>query len=382
VRPISTRFRAALGRGHERVTEITCAVPGGEAVPIGPSQPLGNGQRTPGWSAGSVSSSKSSGVRYSANLTLIAAPASDTFGMISTPGAIFKIRHGIRFGPDDTELVDLGVYEAVKAATTIGEGTISLPLVDQWQRVERCRFLSPHYPETGYRAVRIADAVSAAIPSVTTRVYDMGGVYEQGDNVWDRDRTKFITDMATDGALDAAFDVAGEFRVRALPILDPKASVWTFATGPAANIISADRERPFDRNYNIVIVEPMDDTQSWDRQIVVLPDVNHPRHPSKIGDVPVWYKSPTIENEEQAAAAGVAIMQRVLGATETVSLNAHANPALEVDDVVTIAHEGSDTDPKFAAIHMIDSLQIGLTPNSLSMSLATRSADLADLELS
>jgi len=369
MRPISARFAKAVETGADWATEITCTVPGGEPVELV-------------WNSGTVSSSNATGVRYQASLNLAPTPGVDTYGLVSTPGAIFHIRHGINFGGRDVELVEMGVYEAAKGAVSLGDGEVSLSLVDLWQRVERCRFVSPHYPENGTRASRIVDAIVEAIPTVTARVSSDGGQYVQGDNLWDRDRTKFINDMAADGSLDVYFDAEGAFVVRAEPIMDPTASVWNFTSGVAANILTADREYPFDRLYNTVIVVPVDATQVWARQRTSVP-LGHPRyagddtHPG-IGVVPFFYGAPTLTTEADAKAAGETILQRVLGTTETVSLNALSNPALEVGDVVTIVHEPTETDPGFSAMHLIDSWQVDLF--SGLMTLATRSNNIADVE--
>jgi len=365
MRPVSERFKAALGVSHKRASRITCTVPGGEPVELR-------------WTAGSVSSSNSTGVRYQASLTLAPTYGFDTYALVSTPGAIFTIEHGIDYGAGVVELIGCGVYEAAKGAVDLGGGDVAISLVDLWQRVERCRFLSPYYPASGNRSVKIAEAVTDAMPGVALAGTADGGVYEQGDSLWDRDRTKFINDMATDGSLDAAFDASGAFRIRPQPILDPAAAVWTFRTGLAANILAADRERPFDRLYNTVVMEPLDATQSWDRQVIILSDPDHPRHPDKIGTVPFFYKSPTLDTPEQVTAAGVTIMQRVLGTTETVNVSALGNPALEVGDVVTLIHAATETAPGFMATHIIDSFQMDLRTGS--MSLATRSTALADVE--
>lgn len=365
MRPVTDRFRAALGVSHKRATTITCTAPGGSPVPLA-------------WTSGSVSSSNSTGVRYQAGLTLAPTPGFDTYGLASTPGAIFRISHGIDYGAGDRELIDCGVYEAASGGVNLGEGDVSLTLVDLWQRVERCRFLTPHYPANGTRSSRIVDAINGAMPSVETIVTATGGNYVQGDNLWDRDRTTFIKDMATDGALDAAFDASGAFRIRAEPNLDPNAAVWTYRTGAASNIASAERERPFDRLYNTVIVIPVDATQIWERQTISLFDSSHPRHPSKIGVVPFFYGAPTLTTAAAARAAGVAIFQRVIGTTETLSIDGIGNPALEVGDVVSVVHEPTDTDPGFQAAHIIDSWQMDLV--SGSMDLATRSSALAEVQ--
>lgn len=365
MRPISDRFKAALKVSHKRATEITCTPPGGDPIPLR-------------WTAGNVSSSKSTGVRYQANLTLAPTPGLDTFGLISTPGAVFRIKHGIDFGAGDVELVDCGVYETAKGATKIGDGAVALSLVDQWCRVDRDKFLSPYYPESGTRASKIVEVVTGAMPGVATVVLADGGIYEQGERLWDRSRPTFITDMADDGALDVGFDASGAYRIRAQPILDPKAAVWTFRTGEPSNIDSAERERPFDKRYNMVVMEPLDGSQSWDRQIIILDDPDHPMHPDKFGDAQFFYKSPTLDTPEQVTAAGVAIMQRFLGTDETISIGGRGNPALEVGDVVTIVHEPSGNDVGLQVAHIIDSFSMDLRTGG--MSLATRSTALADLQ--
>lgn len=377
--PISERFRAALGTGHKRVSVVTCTVPGREPITISEAKKLPNGRTGPGWTSGTVSSSNSTGARYQAGLTITPEPGADTYALVSTPGAIFTIKHGIDFGVDDIELVDCGVYEAAKPSVAIGGGDIRVSLVDLWVRLERNRFMAPHYPESGSRAVKIAETVTDAMPGVVLAGTADGGLYEQGDRVWDRDRTRFIRDMADDGALDVAFDASGAFRIRNQPIVDAaSASVWTFRTGVASNIISADRERPLDRLYNTVVMEPLDDTQSWDRQVIVLGDTDNPLHPTHFGPAQFFYKSATLQTPAEVTTAGVAIMQRFMGTTETIGLNAVSNPALEVGDVVTVIHEQTDTDPGLRALHAIDSFQMDL--KSGAMTLATRSSNLADLE--
>lgn len=365
MRWISDRFRKALGVSHKRATTITCTVPGGQPVALA-------------WTSGSVSSSNSTGVRYQASLQIAPTPGLDTYALVSTPGAIFRIKHGIDYGAGDVELIDCGVYEAATGAVDLGGGNISLALVDLWQRIDRCRFLAPHYPPNGTRASRIIAAVTEAIPGVQTIATATGGNYVQGDNLWDRDRVAFINDMATDGALDASFDASGMFRVRAQPTLDPAAAVWTFRSGEVANIASVERERPFDRLYNTVVVVPVDATQVWTRQTISLFDSSHPRHPSKIGVVPFFYGAPTLTLAKDALAAGVGIFQRVIGTTETLSIDGISNPALEVGDVVAAVFELTNTDPGFQAAHIIDSWQMDLATGSATY--ATRSSSLADVQ--
>ena len=196
------------------------------------------------------------------------------------------------------------------------------------------------------------------------------------DRVWDRDRTQFINDLANDGGLDTYFNAAGEFMIRKQPILDQSDSVWTFRTGEFGNILTADRERPFDRLYNRVVINPIDETQTWGATYFDLEDTSNPRHSDYIGVVPYFYSSPTLLDEAAVVNAGDTILQRIQGTTETLSIGALGVP-LEVGDVVTVIHPATDTDPGFNAVHIIDSWDYDLVTGA--MTCKTRSSELAEL---
>lgn len=380
MRNISQRFADALGVSRRLTTEIVCTIPGGEFINIGPSSLQSDGvTRGPGWSAATVNASDASGARYTASLTITPSPGEDTYEFVSTPGAIFDIDHGIDYGAGDTELVDVGVYEATQGGANIVGGDIALSLVDKWTHLERRKFRTPYAPSGGTRGSRIATAVTDAITGNPTSVLADGGTLTAG-GVWDKSRTQFITDLAKDGGLDVYFDAAGVFVVRNEPILTPSAPDWTFLTGETrGNINTANREKPFDRYYNTVVVKPADETQTWVQQVVTLADTSHPLHPDNIGGEVIFeWSSPTITSASAAKAAGETILQRILGKTETVSLGALANPALEVGDTVAIIHPATEVDPGFSAFHLIESFSLNLATGD--MTLATRSTSLAALE--
>jgi hypothetical protein len=370
----SPLFKSALGVSHRKVTTITVNTPDGIEHELQ-------------WASASVSSSNSTGVRYSANVDVIPDPGVDLYSIISTPGALFTIRHGIDFGDGLTELLPFGVYEAASGGIDIIDGSIGLSLVDQWQRVERCRFSKPFSSgATGTGRGEIIRRVIAdittgnnpgAIPGAETDIRDQGGTATLVGRVWDKDRTQFIKDMATDGELEYYFDASGVFVVRKQPIIDPAASVWTFQTGGAGNIITAERERPFDRLYNRVVIRPTVEDQDWPAVVVDITDTTHPRHKDKIGVVPYFYSSPTIVDENAAWSAANTILQRVQGTTETLTISALGAP-LEVGDVVTVTHQSTPSNPGFSAVHIVDGFDYDLA--SGLMNVKTRSNTLAETE--
>lgn len=368
---VSAQYKAALGVSHKLKTTVTCATPLGQ-------------QATLQIAGGGVSSSIDSGARYQARLDVIPQPGVDLYSILSTPGALFTIEHGLNFGSGSTELLPYGVYEAASGGINIVEGSISLSLVDQWQRVERCRFSAPYAPynlsfppDDLTRAEWISRAVTEAIPDAEFTVLDDGGdSTELQDRVWERDRTQFIKDLATDGGLDVYFGPDGKFVIRKEPIVDPTTSMWTFRTGKYGNINTADRERPFDRLYNRVVVSPIDETQTWDAETIDLEDTANPRHRDYIGIVPYFYSSPTLADGLAAFTAGETILQRIQGTTETLSLGVLGVP-LEVGDTITVIHRTTDSDPGFNAVHILDSFDYDLVTGA--MTAKSRSTELAEL---
>jgi len=343
MRAVSDRFLAALGGPKAIATEITCTPPGGDPVPL---------LWDPEQDSGSISMGAGSRVRYTASLSVASVVGGDTFDVISTPGAVFRIRQGIAFSPDDIEWVDLFAGETAKPEVGVFDGGIRLSLVDQWQRLDACRFMEPYAPISGVRGGRIASAVGDAIPGTTIVVHDGGGIMP-GGGLWDKDRTKFITDVATDGDLDVGFDAAGAFIVQTAPTIDPLSVAWSLTTGRSGVIIDASRGRDLSRLYNAVVVMPTEEGQTWTAQTVELADTSHPLHRSKIGRRPFYHSSPTIMTAGAAISTARGTLRRLLGVRETRTYEALSNPALEYGDTVTIDHPATDTDPGLTGAEMV-----------------------------
>lgn len=364
VQATTARFRQAAVDGGRTSSLITCTPPGGDAVELD-------------WSSATVSCALGSGARYSAALGLTPLAGIDLYGIVTTPGARFSIDHGFDFGAGDVERVAMGRYELARNGANVFGGDISIDLVDQWAKLERNKFDVPYTPPAGTRAAAIAAVVAAAIPGVSIRIESDGGLMA-GGLTWERSRTQMISDLAADGGLECAFDAAGVFVIRDEPIIRADAPVWTFKSGENSNIKTADRERPFDRLYNRVVVVPQDESQTWAAQSLEISDTNHPLHWSKYGVSTFFYSSPTITTAAEALAAARTILQRFQGTTETLSIGSFGYFALEAGDTVSVVKEPTETDPGFGAVHLGESFNFDL--NSSDVTAATRSTALADLE--
>jgi len=363
MRPITDRFRDAIANTHQaRVREITVTQPG-SSTPV----PLDI-------DAGSVTLSDV-GARYTATLSLSPMPGTDVHALVSTPGALFTIRAGISYGAGQSELIDLGVYEATQGNNPLTVGEVPLTLVDQTTRLARCRFTAPWVVSGGTRADAIEAMVTDAIATATVIKLADGGTMPAA--MFDRDRLQAIADLAKDGNLDVGFDALGRYVIRAQPALTPTAPVWTARTGNAANIIDASHDHPFDRLYNTVVVIPVDDTQLWSVQTVSVSDPAHPRHPDKVGVVPYFHTSPMITTAAQAVAAGEGILQRLLTTTDHIKATVLGNPALEYGDTLAVVHEATGSDPGLSGTYLLEDFTFDLV--SGAQEITARSTDLAEL---
>jgi len=360
----SPRFAATAQAGGKRLASVTCTPPGGDTVSLH-------------WNSASVSCDLTSASRYSAPLRLTPSDKFDVFELVTTPGARFAIDAGFNYGGGVTELLPMGRYELARDSAGLFGTDIAVDLVDDWAKLERDEYDGPFTPAAGLRADIIAAAVLETLPGTQIKVYATGGTYTPTDLSWES-RTTLINDLATDGGLDCYFDGAGAFVIRLEPTINLRAPVWTFRSGTASNITEGEREFPFDRLYNRVIVLPMDETQEWAAQVVELTDTDHPLHKSKYGRSTYKHRSPSIGSAAEALSTAMTLLRRVQGRPETVSISSFGMLALESGDTVSIATDDRPYGRGIAAVHLLDGVSFDL--DTFGLTAATRSSDATAID--
>jgi hypothetical protein len=342
-----------IPRPHKNVTVVTVTPPGGSATTLR-------------LKSGTVSVDCTAAIRRKASLELYGTAAD--FDIVTTPGAVFRITHGIRFGiPTDRELVAVFTGELIDGTQRLGDGSISIGLADHTQWLQRCRFLAPYVPPTTLtRAQTIQAIVAAAKPgtSVVNLSSDTGKV---GNQLFPDMRTDAIRTLATDAALEAYFRADGVYIIRDRPTLTA-APVYTVKAGTAGTLVTASRRRPLDKLYNTWVVRPSaaDGSQTWKQQSATITDTAHPRHSSKIGVVPYFWASPTIQTAANALAVAASMRDRALGTSETLTLTAIANPALDASDVVRYITPQINEQPALIFQHFIDQITLDLRTGAMS----------------
>jgi hypothetical protein len=355
---VSERFIAALRKPQRRRTVCTYTPPGGDPVEF-------NIQ------AGSVTVDGGQRIRRRADIQVQARSAQ--FDAMTADGTLFEISHGLSFGSEE-ELVPVFAGELILSTREFAPraGAALFPLQDLGAWIARTDFVTPYVITVGTsRVTAISNIVQASRPGTAVVVEATGGGTVGAQQMWNESRWDAISALATDGGLEAFFRPDGAFVIRdAATTLG--SSVWSL-TGVLKQIA---RERPHDRLYNTVVVRPSatDGSQTWAQQVAQITDAAHPRHPSKVGVVPYFYAAPTASSGAAALSIAHALLDRVTGTTESLSLQAVSNPALEAGDVVTVATPMLNGEGPFLFRHFTDGFSLDLATGGMSMN--TRSSEV------
>ncbi|WP_434315832.1 hypothetical protein [Leifsonia sp. P73] len=355
MRNVSATFLAAIGAPHDLITSMTYTVPGGSPV-------------TMSVKSGAVACDTSQRTRRTINQMSVYGTLAD-YKAITTPGTAFHIDHGFDYQAGQTEVVPVFHGELTNAVQQVGDGTITLALADHMNWIARCGFVVPFNPPASMTRIQaITSIVQTAKPGTTVNVTatDTGTVGSQA--MWTNSAVDAITALCRDGAMDAYFQADGSFLICDLPSAST-ASVWT-----ARGIVkSVARQRPFDKLYNTVVVQPSatDGSQTWPQQVAQIQDTTNPRHPNNIGVVPLFWSSPTITTATAAMQAAQALLFRALGTTETLSLETLSNPALEGNDLIRVVIPAVNGEPDDIKQHFIDTFSLDLVTGA--MTTGTRS---------
>lgn len=367
---VSDRFLQVARRGGTSISKV-------EVWRDGAIVPLDTDTSTVPILDGSVTDDATRpGIRRSLTLTT----TSDLWNELNTPGTLLKPFRGWRYIDGSTEYAALGVF-AVDATRRVYEHSatdaMTLTCPDLWARVQRSRFEAPR--------VASGNAVTQAVSWVTecftdapdTEVTATSSV-SVTDQVYDRDRSQAIVDMAKAAAFDISFGSDGQVVARPIPSVDDPIA-WTANTGELGVLISASRERSVQRVYNVVVVSGQDVDGAPPFTPVVRADTD-PASPTYVGDatnpgmgrIPYFYSSPLLLTTAQANAAAATIYARVRLPAVQLAFTQSVNPALETGDVVRVALPDGDNER-----HLIERVETSLTVDGVQSITArsTRSED-------
>lgn len=356
---LSERFLDALKYPHQIVTRVTCTI--GSSV-----------EEVPITRAGTVTVDGTNRVRRRANISIIGSRS--FIKKMRTPGAVFRINHGLRFTSDE-ELVPVFTGELSPGGQGFGVQEAAFTLLDWGAWLARTPLTSPYTPvSTTSRVAAVQTLVAQGRPG-TTFVNEVGGGGQVGQSrMWEGNRLDAISEILRDATAVGFFLPDGSWVTRRLPTLETPA-VWTIAPGDGGTLSGGSNNQALEVGPNTIIVRPTAWWQSWTQQVVSITDTNDPRHPSKVGVIPKVVESATLGTAVEARLLGRAQLSAWEGVQDNLQLDAISNPALEAGDVIRVITPTVGEDAAEAFQHYVNGFTLNLATGGMSVSTRRQVAD-------
>lgn len=324
--PVSADWLAALGHSHGRYTRMEVWYAGEQVAEYQPQ-------------SGSVQVTARNRIRrmLTAVLPESAYPTNLT-DPLAPYGSQLRVYQGITGANGSLVGAEVPVF-AGRVKTVQRQrlsGTMTVTAEDRFAEVNDLEFEVP-YTGSGGVVASIVSLVTDAVPGVM--VVDKTGspASVPAGMTWPQDRGQAIDDLAAAIGAEVYFTPDGATCViRPVPTLGA-APVWTLTEGVGGTLIrdSDSRDRTDIANRLVVHVEQPGQTPIL--VYVTDTDGNSPtRYGGPYGKVIRHYSNPLISRPDQAYAAGVARLARVVGATRVRQLDHVPNPALEAGDPIAV----------------------------------------------
>ena len=373
MRIVSDRFAAGIAEGAAVAAEAVLYDPLGAEV--GPLE----------LAEGSVTFDANAASLAQCSLTLAPDPAmvpSVPADALSPYGAEVAVRRGIRYIDGTTELVPLGRFriDEVTGADSGGQLPITISAIDRSQILIDAVFEDAgqtpqgtdiiteiqRIASEGWGSVAFTDAWTTA-PTATTPLLS----WAAGDDRWD-----YMRGLAEAVGAVIYFDGNGELAIRTDPT-GALTAVYTVAEGEGGMLVEATKTWGRADAVNRVVVTGAN--SSNDLPVIGERRDENPLSPTHyggpFGKVTFAYSSDYITTDDQAGDVAATILGLKLGTSQTVSMQALANPALEVLDVIRVTRERIGVDE----LHIIDRIELSLTGlTGPTMQCATRAAQVSN----
>lgn len=372
---VTDAFTAALTKSHRMATRVEVLEDGLVQRVLYPTE-------------GSVIVVRKNAIRRRASITvadrdgdLNPVEAADLLHPLS--GREFKVYRGLYVpGSSTPELVPQGVFriKASKASGTPEGVVVALEGFDRGRRVSRARLTDFHVVSAGTTlGDGILDLVSPSLPvdqaySFPPEAYATtlpALVFDPQDDRWERARK-----MAKDSGFDLAFDPEGVLTLYVIRDAATVTPAWTLTDVEGEPKAITEDEKVLDDegvyNHAVVLGGGVNTTavirgEAMDENPASPTYIGSPPGTSDFGDVPIFYSSEFIHDQDQADAAALALLEGRLGALEAYSFSSLVNPALDVEDVVVVHQEDVGVDDRY----ILDSLTVPLSEES-TMAAVTR----------
>lgn len=302
------------------------------------------------------------------------------FDVLAPFGNELRVYRGAVLTDGTEEYVPLGVFVITDVNVTdrVGGVDIAINGVDRSNKVATNRWVNAYKATSGDLATVLTNLLQNRYPDIQLSFPTSTGVtvndivlgLDTGNDPW-----KDAVQIAQDAGYDLYFDADGICTIKQFPSLDASTVVATYAEDEDAVITQVDRNISALDTYNGVVfslesskVDPPVRVEVWDDE-----ETSPTYRYGKFGQRVLFYSSPIILSQNAAISAATSVLNRYLGAQETVSWQSLVNPAHDVNDVVYISNVGA----KVNRIIIIDSIDIPLEASG-NMTARARTVRLLD----
>lgn len=364
MRPVSSKFLAAVGSSHRMASRATVLSTVGQngTTPTGTVIPLDDGTVTFDSTANVVSTMSL--------VTSQAWPAN--YADLLTPyGNEVFIERGVVYGDGTTEWVSMGYFRLDDVdQQTAPDGPITLSGPDRMQGIIDARIVAPITFAAGTTVAGIITSLVSSVYTWATFSIDSSLTTAQINvaQTTTDDRFGFINDLVTSYGMIWYWDYRGVLIVTFPPSLT--APVATILSGRKGVMVTMSRSLTRDAVYSGCVASGQQATANTPPFAVVV-DID-PTSPTywygKFGQVPRFYSSSFLTTVAQCQSAAASLLQQSTGLPYEVDFGMVPNPALMPWDPVTISTDrgGIQTES-----HILKQLVIGLKPAS-AMTAQTR----------
>lgn len=286
------------------------------------------------------------------------------FDTLSPFGNELRLYRGIQYLDGTEEYVPLGVFIMTDInIQDSNEGVeITVEGEDRSLKVSRNKWLEPYQVTSGSLEDAIKDLLKDRFDDVQTNFPATNVTINQvilgAEN--ENDPWKDAVELCELVGFDLFFDPNGIVVMRQFPSLDGAIVVASYVEGDNNTITSISRNISSKETYNgvIYILEGSEvptpiRVEAWDE------DTTSPTYRFGVfGEAPTFITSNLLETEAQATTAAYLLLNRFIGAQESISWNGLVDPSLDANDVVYIRNTGAKVD----RVVIIDSLDIPLAP--------------------
>lgn len=328
---------------------------------------------------GSVTIDRTADVNRTVTLTLVDDSGSltvdDADDLLAPFGNELLLYRGVRFGPDDEELVPLGVFRLTDWDAADGPDgmTMSVSASDRSLVVQRATWEDPYVVVAGLPVEQaITDLLVDRYPGVAINLPSMVGTSRRLvlDGT-DGDPWNDARQIAQGAGWELKFDAGGTV-VAVLPTTPSSTPAVTYVEDEQAVLLDLRRGVSTAANVHNGVIATAENTDLVVplRSLAVDDDpTSRTYYYGLFGKVPRRWHNPLATTQGQLDAGAQTLLDGILGANEDVSWRSITNPALDDNDVVNISRSRAGLD---AVPVVLDVVQIPLTADAAMSSSGRR----------